>query len=146
MRATEALNLDKDMAGKRVIEIIGKGKKPRKIYFNQEAIYWIKKYLKARDDDCRALFVTHCLAKRLALRTIEGNFEQHFKTLHIDKHITLHTMRHTYGTNLLRNGCQADYIRRLMGHSKLETTRIYYLSVSQKDVEMAHFKYLNYYK
>lgn len=144
LRPSEALKLNREDIKNHEIEIIGKGNKLRKIYLNSRVKYWITQYLSARNDNHPAVFVTHCEVHRLALRTIEGSFEKYRDEIRPNKKITLHTMRHTYGTNLLQHGCPPDYIRRLLGHSKLETTRIYYLSITQKDVENAHYKYLNF--
>jgi len=39
--------------------------------------------------------------------------------------IHAHTLRHSFAVQSLRNGVNSEYIRRLMGHDELETTRIY---------------------
>jgi integrase/recombinase XerC len=38
-----------------------------------------------------------------------------------------HTLRHTFGTNLLRNGADIVVVAELMGHRRLDTTRLYTL-------------------
>lgn len=38
-----------------------------------------------------------------------------------------HTVRHTFGTNLLRNGADIVVVAELMGHRRLDTTRLYTL-------------------
>jgi site-specific recombinase XerD len=53
-------------------------------------------------------------------------------------------MRHTYATTLLANGCPMDYIKVLLGHSKVETTARYYAAVEQKHAEEAHYRFLSY--
>jgi len=146
MRPSEALSLSrKDVENwPDEIEIIGKGGKKRKVYLNKRAKYWLRKYLNARIDDHPALFVTHCRPNWWSLRRAEEAFHNLVQEIGFNKKITLHTLRHTFGTNLLRHGCPIDYIAKLLGHANPETTRIYYLSILQEDVKMAYKKYLNY--
>lgn len=148
LRPSEALSLSrKDVENlPDSIVIIGKGNKPRKIFLNERVKYWLKKYLEARKDNHPALFVTHCRSNRWSLRRAEEAFHNLVKKVINDtsRKITLHTLRHTFGTNLLRHGCPVDYIAKLMGHSNLETTRIYYLAVLEEDAERAYRTYLNY--
>mgnify|MGYP005754134983 CR=1 FL=1 len=52
----------------------------------------------------------------------------------IQKHVTPHTLRHSYATHLLENGINLRYVQELLGHRKPETTMIY-THVMQKDLE-----------
>ncbi len=56
------------------------------------------------------------------------------KAAKIKKHITPHSLRHSYATHLLENGVDIRYIQEFLGHSKPETTMIY-THVSQKKLE-----------
>lgn len=149
LRPSEALNLRKDEVVGTEITITGKGKKERKIYFNNRARHWIKVYSRMRKDACPSLFVTNPKyaafePQQISLNRMEEHFRLTFRRTGIQKTVTLHTLRHTYATTLVAQGCPVDYVAALLGHSKVETTRKYYVAIQDKHARSAHFRFLNY--
>lgn len=149
LRPSEALNLNRADVVATEITIVGKGNKERKIYINERARHWINAYCNRRKDTCPALFVTnpkYCAyePRRMSLDRMEEHFRNVFRATGIRKQVTLHTLRHTYATTLVNNGCPADFVAPLLGHSKVDVTRKYYLAIRNKNARNAHFRFLSY--
>jgi integrase/recombinase XerD len=148
MRIAEALSLNRAQIDweTQVSQIVGKGNKPRKVYFTDSAMSWIRQYLDIRHDDNPALFVTHGEHPiRLKAQGTWKRFHQYARRAGIGKRVYPHMLRHTMATTLLANGCPIGHIRAMLGHEHLTTTCKYYLGIiAEKDVKAAHAKYLSY--
>ena len=70
----------------------------------------------------------------LTTRTAERIIEGVCKRADIAKHVTMHTLRHSFATHLLEDGTDLRYVQELLGHSRPETTMIY-THVTQKDIK-----------
>jgi integrase/recombinase XerD len=148
MRIAEALSLNRAQIDweTQTAQIVGKGNKPRKVYFTDSALAWIRQYLDVRHDDQPALFVTQGEDPiRLKAQGTWKRFHRYAKQAGIGKQVYPHMLRHTMATTLLANGCPIGHIRAMLGHEHLTTTCKYYLGIiAEKDVKAAHAKYLSY--
>lgn len=146
MRIGELLSIDcRDVDFvKREARIIGKGNKQRVVFFTEQALHWLSRYLAERTDTHPALFVSQDGHSRLKRDDIWRPFVRHRLLSGINKQITPHLLRHTAATQLLFNGCPVGHIKEILGHERLETTCRYYLGLDHRAAQEAHQKYLVY--
>jgi len=109
--------------------IIGKGSRPRTVYFSERALSWLKKYLETRKDKEKALFI-HYKARRdaenrLTARSIERILKHYVVLAGIPIFTTPHTIRHSYATDLLTQGVDLRAIQEFLGHRSITSTQIY---------------------
>lgn len=123
------------------IQIIGKGAKPRTIYFSERALGWVKKYLTARKDGDNALFVNYrartAAERRLTARSIERLVKKYVIWAGLPLNTSPHTLRHSYATDLLEQGVDLRLIQEFLGHSNIATTQIY-THVTNKKLKDVH--------
>jgi site-specific recombinase XerD len=140
LRVSELANLNQNSInlGKDEFTVRGKGDKPRMVFLSDQAKYAVKQYLDKRKDMNPALFVGHDRAQKsreknqehqltsnLTPRSIQRLIEKYTRVAGITKHVTPHTLRHSYATDLLRNGADIRSVQTMLGHASITTTQIY---------------------
>jgi integrase/recombinase XerD len=155
LRIAELVSLDLEqfnsLKDKKDIElpIIGKGGKPRVVYFSERALGFIKNYLKIRNDikyaDAKALFINFRDKKadsdsRLTPRSIERMVKISAGHAGIPIFTTPHTLRHSYATDLMNQGVDIRSIQEFLGHSNIATTQIY-THVTNKRLRDIHHQF-----
>ncbi|MDD5290025.1 MAG: tyrosine-type recombinase/integrase [Patescibacteria group bacterium] len=126
------------------IQVMGKGDKPRTVYFSERSLGWLKKYLKTRKDEDKALFINYRGLKnetrRLTTRSVERLVKHYTKISGLPLSTSPHTLRHSYATDLLEQGVDLRLIQEFLGHSNIATTQIY-THVTNKKLKDVHRKY-----
>ena len=124
------------------LSITGKGNRVRAIFISPRAAEWLRKYLTARKDMVKPLFVN--LRKndpgRLSPRYIQTMISKSAMLAGLSKKVTPHTLRHTYATDLLGHGADLRSVQELLGHKNVSTTQVY-THVTNKQLHDIHEKF-----
>lgn len=117
------------------VQVEGKGRKRRTVYFNGSK-GWLYQY------------TLHIAKGSPLFRSRHGErWDRHNASIairHLGKAAGLkrgvhpHLLRHTYGTYLIRSGVDPKTVQMMMGHEDLETTLKYYVGVNQDQMKSAH--------
>lgn len=151
LRVSELVGLDRDHINlkRREFMVRGKGQKDRPIFISQEAAKWVGEYLEMRDDASRPLFVRYSGTKkadlsgnymRLTARSIQRLVARYALLAGITKHVSPHTLRHSFATDLLMNGADLRSVQAMLGHSNIATTQIY-THVTDPHLRQVHEKF-----
>jgi len=136
LRVSELIGLNRDHINtkRREFTVRGKGQKDRVIFISQTAADWVEKYLDSRQDSLPPLFLNYSRNnisqttgdyRRLSARSIQRLVTQYARLAGITKHVSPHTMRHSFATDLLMNGADLRSVQTMLGHSDISTTQVY---------------------
>ncbi|WP_298606836.1 site-specific tyrosine recombinase/integron integrase [uncultured Veillonella sp.] len=121
--------------------VFGKGNKERIVYFDARTKIHLQNYLRSRNDDNLALFVSlKAPHPRLQISGIEARLRNLGKKLGILK-VHPHKFRRTLATMAIDKGMPIEQLQQLLGHRKIDTT-LQYAMVKQSNVKIAHRKYI----
>lgn len=136
LRVSELCNIDRDHVNlkRREFMVRGKGQKDRPVFVSNAAARAIEAYLAVRTDTLPALFLNYSRNnvastsgdyRRLLPRSIQRTVTKYAKLAGITKHVSPHTMRHSFATDLLMNGADIRSVQSMLGHSNISTTQVY---------------------
>lgn len=149
VRVGELVNLDlKDIDFReRLVRVTGKRKKQRILPFGEPALQALMYYL----NEARPVFLNNCpplerddkvvflnyQGTRITTRSVGRMVDKYIKLCaEINSHISPHSLRHSFATNLLDAGADLRDIQELLGHARLSTTQIYTQVSMEKLIEV----------
>ena len=124
------------------LKCFGKGSKERIVPIGKQAVENLHKYLKQRALILkRKNFKTNILfinekAQRITRQDVYTIVSGLGKL--VNKHITPHTIRHSFATHLLENGADLRVVQELLGHCDISTTQLY-THVSKRRLKEVYF-------
>ncbi len=156
LRVSELVKLKIDDINLKLEEftVKGKGGKSRVVFLSDGAREWVKNYLDERKDMNPYIFISHDRAQKakkranssedrpLTDRSVQRIIERLASQAGITKTVTPHTLRHSYATDLLRNGADIRSVQQMLGHSSITTTQIY-THITDKGLRQVHKKFHN---
>jgi site-specific recombinase XerD len=151
LRVSELVNLNRDYVNteRREFMVRGKGQKDRPVFISESASQHVKNYLQSRTDALPPLFLNYSRNnhsdnsgnfRRLSPRSIQRIINKYTRLAGITKHVSPHTLRHSFATDLLMNGADIRSVQTMLGHSSISTTQVY-THVTDEHLREVHEKY-----
>lgn len=136
LRVSELCKLNRDQINleRKEFGVIGKGGRARVVFLSDRATLWLERYLAARTDQSKALFIRYAGNQepvenmdklRLTPRSVQRMIEKYVRKARLPIKITPHGIRHSFATDLLINGADLRSVQELLGHKNVSTTQIY---------------------
>jgi integrase/recombinase XerD len=135
LRLSEALSLQvSDIDSERMtLRVLGKGSKERFVPLPESTLKILREYW-ATHKNPQLIFPAlgrrrnqgRTAERPMAIGSVQGALRRVMAELpKIQKHVTTHTLRHSYATHLIEAGVNIRLVQQYLGHSSLVTTMIY---------------------
>ena len=125
------LGLEDIDLSRKMVRVLGKGRKERFVPFNTSTARALRAYLERRPAGppaagrrADARFVNH-RGGRLTVRSIDRIVRRYVAATSARTGISPHALRHSFATHLLQRGADLRVIQELLGHARLSTTQRY---------------------
>jgi site-specific recombinase XerD len=136
LRVSELTNLNRDQVDleRQEFGVRGKGNKIRVVFLSDTATEWIRRYLQARRDNFKPLFIRYSgkvseekngEKMRLTVRSIQNIVAKYAKRCGLPIEVSPHTLRHSFATDLLIAGADLRSVQEMLGHESIRTTQVY---------------------
>ena len=125
------LTLERVDLSNRFVMLLGKGDKERIVPIGHscsEALqryYAVRLQLMTKYQKCHEFIFINSHGGALTDRSVRRILEKYINMLAMHKHVSPHTIRHTFATHLLEHGADLRSVQELLGHANLSTTQIY---------------------
>jgi len=128
-----------------VLRILGKGSKERLVPLGEEAVDWVRRYLKdvrmeiLKRKTSDYLFVTE-RGTGMTRQAFWQNIKRHGQRAIPGKPLSPHVLRHAFATHLINHGADLRVVQMLLGHADISTTQIY-THVARERMKALHAKH-----
>ena len=128
-----------------VVRVTGKGSKERLVPLGEEALAWIRRYMKEARPALlagrasEALFVT-ARGDAMTRQAFWYLIKRYALLGGVTKPLSPHTLRHAFATHLLNHGADLRVVQLLLGHADISTTQIY-THVARERLKQLHARH-----
>jgi site-specific recombinase XerD len=148
LRVSELVKLNHNQINleRREFGVVGKGGRARVVFVSDRAAKWVEMYLEKRKDVFKPLFIRYSgkiieenggEKMRLTARSVERIVKKYVRAARLPVDATVHTLRHSFATDLLTNGADIRSVQEMLGHKNIATTQIY-THVTNKQLRDVH--------
>ena len=133
LRVSELVNLKMSniYEDEQVLKVIGKGNKERWVPINPRALDMLLMYIHNVRSHCeiklgeeKYVFINR-LGRHLSRNYVFMFLQQAVKNAGLNKHVSPHSLRHSFATELVENGADLRAVQEMLGHESISTTEIY---------------------
>lgn len=132
LRVSELIGLAVDdvMIDEGLVRVFGKGSKERLVPIGRGAIDAVTRYLRElrpRLDHGKSneMLILNAQGGPLSKMGTWKIVRHHVERAQIAKHVSPHTLRHSFATHLLEGGADIRAVQEMLGHADISTTQIY---------------------
>ena len=133
------------MLGDRLVRVFGKGSKERLVPIGRRAIGAVAIYLRElrprlEQGGGKGALLLSARGAPLSRMGAWKILRKYVERAGITKHVTPHTLRHTFATHLLEHGADLRAVQEMLGHADISTTQIY-THVDREYLRQVHKQY-----
>lgn len=133
LRVSELVNLKLSniYEEEEVLQVIGKGDKERWVPINARAlemmmnyIHSVRSHINIKAGEEKYVFLNR-LGSHLSRNYVFMFLKQAVSDAGLNKHVSPHSLRHSFATELVENGADLRAVQEMLGHESISTTEIY---------------------
>lgn len=110
--------------------VVSNGKNSRVVFYSERTREYFKRYVEAKKEKFKErynkdiLFVNNS-ATRISDRSLRRLIDRYAVQAGITREISPYSFRHTFGAYMLSHGMDIFFLKELLGHINIETTKMY---------------------
>ncbi|MEO7456088.1 MAG: site-specific tyrosine recombinase XerD [Gemmatimonadaceae bacterium] len=128
-----------------LVRVFGKGSKERLVPIGRSAIGALSLYIRElrprlEKGEGKGILFLNARGKPLSRMGAWKILRGHVERAGIEKHVSPHTLRHSFATHLLEGGADLRAVQEMLGHADIATTQIY-THVDREYLRQVHRSY-----